>query len=68
VEEPRVSFFGFCYEKGLGGLQKSEEMALTWYRRAADKGERGAQRNLGFYYKQGRGQLTKSDNEAPVMV
>jgi TPR repeat protein len=55
---------GFMYEKGRGGLEKSDAEAVRYYKLAADQGYALAQNNLGVMYEKGRGGLEKSDAEA----
>ena len=54
---------GIFYENGYGGLSKSAEDAVTWYRKSAEQGFAIAQSNLGMMYLGGRG-TTKSDYSA----
>lgn len=55
---------GDSYYFGLGGLKKSDTVAVYWYRQAARRGFAPAQANLGFMYEKGRGSLDKSDTFA----
>jgi TPR repeat protein len=54
---------GVLYDKGLG-VQRDENEALKWFRKAAEKNEPTAQFNVGFYYLCGRGSLPRNDQEA----
>ena len=51
---------GSMYEKGRGGLPRSDEIAAKWYRMAASQGLAEAQSNLGAMYAWGAG--VKKDN------
>ena len=42
------------YAQGLG-VEKNEEEAVKWYRKAAEQNDPDAQTNLGLMYAQGRG-------------
>jgi TPR repeat protein len=55
---------GLNYEKGEGGLPKSDTDAVHWYRLAADQGNAAAQNKLALMYEDGRGGLPKSDADA----
>ena len=53
---------GYFYDQG-SGVEKSEEQAAVWYRKAADQGHRSAQRNLATMYEYGSG-VERNDEEA----
>lgn len=53
---------GWFYDRGLG-VDKSEEQAATWYRKAADQGHRSAQFTLATMYEYGSG-VQQSAEEA----
>ena len=46
---------GYDYDTGRG-VEQNEESALYWYTKAAEKGQKNAQHNLGAFYEFGRGQ------------
>jgi len=50
-----LNALGNAYTNGLLGLKQDFAEALTWYRRAAEKGFAPAQFNLGLAYELGRG-------------
>ncbi|MGP6087273.1 trypsin-like peptidase domain-containing protein [Antarctobacter jejuensis] len=54
---------GIFYENGHGGLNKSAEDAVTWYRKSAEQGFAIAQSNLGIMYLEGHGTV-KSESSA----
>jgi hypothetical protein len=49
------AYFGYLYSTGAGGLEKSDDEAFKWYKKAADQGYAPAQYNLGVFYDEGRG-------------
>ncbi|MHC2519034.1 peptidoglycan-binding protein [Bradyrhizobium diazoefficiens] len=51
---PSQATLGFLYLNGKGVLA-DDQMALKWYRKAADQGNANAQFGLGFMYAAGRG-------------
>jgi len=53
---------GVMYRHGLG-VQKNDEKAIYWYRKAAQKGHVRAQNSLGVMYRFGMG-VTKNSQEA----
>jgi uncharacterized protein len=53
---------GRAYEKGQG-ISQNDELAVKWYRAAADQGNAEAQADLGFMYRLGRG-VNKDYEEA----
>jgi TPR repeat protein len=53
---------GRAYQDG-NGVPKNEELAATWYRKAAEQGNAAAQNNLGIMYRTGSG-VEKSKEEA----
>src|SRR5262249_6779421 len=53
---------GWFYDRG-NGVDKSEEQAAVWYRKAAEQGHRSAQLNLGTMYEYGSG-VEQSNEEA----
>ena len=53
---------GLAYEDG-NGVASSDELAVSWYRRAAEQGNSVAQNNLGLMYRSGRG-VAKNKEEA----
>lgn len=56
---------GFCYDMGLGGLQRNDEEAARWYRKAAaNKKHLRAQFQLGVLALGGRGGMKKGEDEA----
>ena len=54
---------GYAYANGLG-VEKDENEAAKWYRKAADQGHTAAQNNLGVLYLNGKGGLPKDEAEA----
>jgi TPR repeat protein len=52
----------YFYDRGLG-IEKSEEQAAIWYRKAAEQGHRSAQFTLATMYEYGSG-VQQSDQEA----
>ena len=46
---------GYNYEKGTGGSEQSDKMAVEWYSNAARIKFPQAQNNLGWMYANGRG-------------
>ena len=46
--------FAACLQQGLG-VQKDDQEAVSWFRRAAEQGDPKAQFDLGFIYETGRG-------------
>jgi TPR repeat protein len=54
---------GHAFRFGRLGVAKDGEEAVKWYRKAAEKGDAGAQSNLGFCYHAGNG-VTKDEVEA----
>lgn len=54
---------GVCFDLGLG-VSKSNEMAVYWYRRAANQNNANAQNNLGCYYYSYGSKLSKSNETA----
>jgi len=53
---------GFCYANGAG-VDKDEEEAVRWYRKAAEQGHAFAQCDLGLCYGSGVG-IAKNEQEA----
>ena len=53
---------GLCYENGTG-IEKNDEEAVRWYRKAAEQGFAPAQSKLGFSYMRGTG-VEKNEEEA----
>jgi eukaryotic-like serine/threonine-protein kinase len=53
---------GYFYDRGLG-IEKSDEQAVVWYRKAAEQGHRSAQFTLATMYEYGSG-VQQSDQEA----
>lgn len=49
-----MSSLGFMYAKGVG-MEKNEQEAIYWYRKAAEQGHLNSQFNLGVMYAKGRG-------------
>src|SRR5262249_23908301 len=45
---------GYFYDRGLG-IEKSDEQAAVWYRKAAEQGHRSAQFTLATMYEYGSG-------------
>jgi TPR repeat protein len=56
-------FLGWMYSHGWGGVEKSVEDSLCWYREAAERGNDTAQLTLARIYEQGQG-VEPSDVEA----
>eukprot|EP00747_Dinoflagellata_sp_TGD_P178644 gnl/TRDRNA2_/TRDRNA2_27956_c0_seq1.p2 gnl/TRDRNA2_/TRDRNA2_27956_c0~~gnl/TRDRNA2_/TRDRNA2_27956_c0_seq1.p2 ORF type:complete len:118 (+),score=38.52 gnl/TRDRNA2_/TRDRNA2_27956_c0_seq1:404-757(+) len=54
------------YEFGKGGVEVNYEEAAKWYRKAAEQGNAGGQRGLGYMYELGRGGLQQSMQEAVI--
>ena len=52
---------GYCYEKGLLGVEKDPEKALEWYTKAGDQGDVFANYNAGQFYRTGEGVDTNLD-------
>jgi len=48
----------------VGGLRKDDEIAVGWYRKAAEAGSALAMSNLGVMYQNGAGGLPKDIDEA----
>lgn len=46
---------GLSYEYGVLGREKDMEKAISWYRKAAESGQRSALLNMGAIYYNGRG-------------
>ncbi|MBR1688336.1 MAG: SEL1-like repeat protein [Prevotella sp.] len=59
-------WLGLCYENGQG-VDRDYSTAVYWHRRGADKGRRGAMRNLGYCYAGGRG-VTKDMSQARYWI
>jgi TPR repeat protein len=53
---------GNMYAEGCG-VAKDEREAVSWYRKAAERGSTGAMYNLGLMYAKGRG-MAKDDIES----
>ncbi len=53
---------GFMYLEGEC-VEKNEEKAVFWFRKAAEQGLAGSQATLGMLYKEGRG-VEKNPEEA----
>jgi eukaryotic-like serine/threonine-protein kinase len=53
---------GYFYDQGLG-VEKSDQQAAIWYRKAAEQGHRSAQFTLATMYEYGSG-VQQSDEEA----
>jgi eukaryotic-like serine/threonine-protein kinase len=53
---------GWFYDRGFG-VERDEEKAASWYRKAAEQGHRSAQLNLATMYEYGSG-VAQSDEEA----
>jgi hypothetical protein len=49
-----LSKVGYCYEEGIG-VERSTDMAVSWYRRAAERGHPPAMINLADCLRDGRG-------------
>ena len=45
---------GFAYFIGRG-VEQNYESAFEWYMKAAEKGDKHAQNNVGLFYERGRG-------------
>lgn len=54
---------GYYHEMGLGGLPVNNTQAMRWYELAANRGDTGAQYNLGLMHANGRG-TPKNPKEA----
>ncbi len=54
---------GRGYEEGRG-LPQNEDLAVKWYRKAAEQGHAAAQNTVGVFYRLGRGGLEKDKAEA----
>lgn len=52
--------YGFMHEKGFGGLEKNETLALEYYRKSDELQCYGASGNIAVYYSKGRGGLAKN--------
>lgn len=57
---------GVLHERGGGGMAADPERAADWYRRAARRGHRDAQTNLGRLYATGRGVPEQPDTAAEL--
>ncbi len=55
---------GVYYENGLGGLTKSADDAVTWYRKSAEQGFAVGQSSLGTMYLEGRGTVRSYSSAA----
>ncbi|KAF8926274.1 hypothetical protein BGZ47_002827, partial [Haplosporangium gracile] len=58
-------FLGWIYCHGWGGVDKSVEDSLCWYRKAAERGNTTAQLTLARMYENGQG-IERSDVEAVI--
>jgi TPR repeat protein len=56
---------GFMYQRGLG-VPKDYKEAAKWYRKAADRGDTGAQASLLDFYREGKG--VKQDYKEAVKL
>ena len=55
-------FLGQLYSEGKG-VEKNEEEAFKWYKKAAENGDSGSAHEVGRRYKMGIG-VKKDENEA----
>ena len=53
---PTMDTTAYAYNAGIG-VEQNYTSAFEWYTKAAEKGHSGAQRNLGIYYEEGRGEV-----------
>lgn len=56
-------YIGKCYQGGKNGVTKDINQAISWYKKAAEKGDGKAAKLLGAMYYMGLG-VTKDNNEA----
>ena len=50
-----MTMIGFYYDRGLGGVERNDAMAVVWYRRAAESGSASGMHDLGAMCRDGRG-------------
>jgi TPR repeat protein len=61
-----MSALAYCYDRGLGGLQKDDAKGLYYYQKAADQNNAGGYAGLGYLYYYGKAGLPKDQAKAAL--